>query len=431
MANILGRQRILVSCAGILAALFLLEIGLRLTGFLYLQSRMSISQVPMERQGRPYVILCLGNSYTVGNGAPAGQSYPNQLQRMFDASVEDRRIVVINGGVGAQTTAHLLSSLRSTIDAIKPKLDLILLQTGQVNWSLFYKYSDYLERESGHRSIFSKFLFRLNDLAHESSAVYKLGWHLCSGIRNKLRNDNDVDQSGGVCREFSIQIANQDPVLFRDKQNMAKAINCFESNISDNPHFPLNYSNIGQIYLQQQNYKEALKWFMKTVEADPSSRINPGYSLIRNIRNIPGKKNVEINIQIDAFITQFKKKDPVNAKNFLLSSDDEIGRWVESDVKEIIRVSRQRGIKIILQDYPMAHPVNRILYKIALETGVPFVNNHDVFKEKMMHGMAKQDLFVPDGHCNANGYGVMALNVYNKIMDDRILVMRICSIQYE
>jgi len=111
-----------------------------------------------------------------------------------------------------------------------------------------------------------------------------------------------------------------------------------------------------------------------------------------------------------------------------LLENAEISRWAESDIIEIVKIIQSRNIKIILQNYPAstkfhAGKIDGILKNVAVRFNIPFVNNNWMFKKMIAAQGAKIDTeyFVPDGHCNGRGYKVMATNVYNKIIEERML----------
>jgi hypothetical protein len=101
--------------------------------------------------------------------------------------------------------------------------------------------------------------------------------------------------------------------------------------------------------------------------------------------------------------------------------------WVESDIAESIKIIRRRGIKVILQNYPLC-PIssdrkfyNDAIDDVAARLHVPLVNNERIFQEVINKGGKFEDYFIADGHCNSRGYQLMATNVYNKILEEGIL----------
>ncbi|MBI5239300.1 MAG: radical SAM protein [Elusimicrobia bacterium] len=115
---------------GALAALVLLEAGLRLFGA---AQRIAL-EVPERRPGDS-VVLCLGDSFTFGTGAPRDLSYPRQLEKVLNADAGPRRFVVVNGGVPGRNTTQLLEALEADLAAVRP--DLVILLAGLNNsWNL-------------------------------------------------------------------------------------------------------------------------------------------------------------------------------------------------------------------------------------------------------------------------------------------------------
>lgn len=66
-----------------------------------------------------------------------------------------------------------------------------------------------------------------------------------------------------------------------------------------------------------------------------------------------GVHNDDINKKIDAFVRDFTTAHPDHVWNLVSLSDEEISSWVESDVREIIRIVRGKNIRIIWQNYPI------------------------------------------------------------------------------
>jgi acyl-CoA thioesterase-1 len=80
---------------------------------------------PIIRQddARP-VIVALGNSISAGFGVPAGQSFPDHLQRELDR--RDLKYRVVNAGISGDTTSGGLSRLDSVLSQ-KPEMVIVEL----------------------------------------------------------------------------------------------------------------------------------------------------------------------------------------------------------------------------------------------------------------------------------------------------------------
>ena len=126
-------NRLLVFALGAAAAFLALEAGLTACGRL----------ISRGREGRDMAacgpgtvrILCIGDSFTFGLGAPKGEDYPAQLERLLKKTFPDKDFRVANRGVCAKNTAMILEDLAGLLDATRP--DIVTLMVGDPNfWDL-------------------------------------------------------------------------------------------------------------------------------------------------------------------------------------------------------------------------------------------------------------------------------------------------------
>ncbi|MHB9154874.1 MAG: hypothetical protein ACYC5N_04170 [Endomicrobiales bacterium] len=78
------KTKIIASVSGVLIALLFLEAGLRVFGALQ-EKR---SRMDGEGRAQERVIICVGDSYVYGIGAPADKSFPRQLEETLNAGEE-------------------------------------------------------------------------------------------------------------------------------------------------------------------------------------------------------------------------------------------------------------------------------------------------------------------------------------------------------
>ncbi len=151
-------EKAAVVLLGLLLAAVVLEIGLRIVGATYVQrSRSDDASGDAE-----YTILCVGDSFTWGAGAPAGETYPRQLQAHLDER-EPGRFEVVNRGVGGTNSSQLLETLPGHLIDVEP--DLVILMTGSANVWNRYGYRGSSRMSSGGPI--------LRDLLHRIR-IYKL-----------------------------------------------------------------------------------------------------------------------------------------------------------------------------------------------------------------------------------------------------------------
>ena len=104
------KKKLLSFFIGLVMAAFLLEIGLRIISRIYLRKTISNEKLLSGSKNSCYTILCLGESFTFGTGATAGNDYPNQLKNLLNSRNKDKVFKIINHGIPGQNTSQLLNS---------------------------------------------------------------------------------------------------------------------------------------------------------------------------------------------------------------------------------------------------------------------------------------------------------------------------------
>lgn len=356
-----AKERILVLFLGFLFALILLEIILQTYGIFYSFMRDYYSNAPLRKGTNKYVILCLGNSFTLGIGADKGKSYPDFLQRLFDKNTKEKNVMVINRGVRAMNSGKLLDVLQKDILETAPNL--IILQTGSPNIRNLHKYELYLKRKNPglkDNNPFSK------------SRVFKLLAILINSAKNKGYYEPYKQQRLRIERDKKIQ---EDI----DKTKIKRVIN--------NASYKLKF------------YSERWKEFWDKL-----------LSLFGDIENYP--------------YSVYNRHD-VTVEDIYL--------WVESDIREMVKIARARKIKVLIQGYPIPSNrmpggvynetflenikrINEIHYNVAKEEKVPFVDNADLF-------IFQQQAVAKDfKHPNAEGYEIIAQRIYERILEENLLI---------
>ncbi|MCD4779497.1 MAG: hypothetical protein K8S27_02960 [Candidatus Omnitrophica bacterium] len=118
------KQKIVLILFGLLLGLLLLELLLRLGGFIFSLSQDYRNTAALQKQDT-YRILCLGESTTALGGE---NSYPCQLERILNQRVKDISVKVINKGVPATDTANILNVLENNIEKYRP--DIVITMMG-------------------------------------------------------------------------------------------------------------------------------------------------------------------------------------------------------------------------------------------------------------------------------------------------------------
>ncbi len=110
--------------AGLVVALVLLEVGLRLGGMGYLQWQALENRRALE-EGGSYTVLCIGESTTATGG---DGSYPAQLQDVLNERRGEVAFTVINRGIPGATTDDILAELEHNLETYDP--DMVVAMMG-------------------------------------------------------------------------------------------------------------------------------------------------------------------------------------------------------------------------------------------------------------------------------------------------------------
>lgn len=424
------KQKIIFIILGVMTALLALEISLRLAGFIYKHYRINNHERKAEVKDEFIKILCLGDSFTFGEGAPKGYSYPEQLQKILD-NISNKKYIVYNAGIGGQNSSQILKNLENNIQRYKP--DVILLMAGINNNNNFSDSNYFLFKDSSIKTYLFRvdaFFYNLKSYKLLRSAIVTV----CSKNSKKIKSNNSYSQL--IINKEGIK--NVSDELKKDAEEHLKAAKSYESQLSINyainecnkareinPYDYNLYYLLGFIYLHRvQNLEEkirlklAIENFKKAVYLNPSNEL-VHENLFNAYYRIGERKKAEE--ELDIWHTLDPRNETVNAllvHGLPEYRDMDVFRMTLAyDLNNIINLLNSKNIKLVLMNYPGSW-VNDDLKEIAIRNKTAFIDNQAVFKQKeLMPGYVREYYFAEDGHCNANGYKVIAQNVYNTCIE--------------
>ena len=464
------KEKFTVFFLGIILSIFLIEIALRIIGCIHLKTVTSDKVV--QKGESSYVILCVGDSFTEGIGDSRGKGYPSRLEDLLSSIDREKIFIVINQGIAGHNTAQILDELKDNIDKIKPAL-VVLLAGGANNWN-YWGYQEYLKGKTLFSTLHTqlcrvriykliKLLF-LNiknkidkiPLVRDNLQFNMLDTLIYKKERNnkerverfaknmKLNPDNSRNYTvfGWACEEQGryeeasrwfkkgIKLDPDDSenytglgwVNLHQRKN-AEASKWFKKGVKVNSSDSSNYTGLGLIHLHNREFEEATKWFKEGVKLNPDNNenyrgIGSVYEILRNSRKH------EAYFEIINFLRDLETDNPFVLNYIEMfekeSIDKEIGKWVKSDIGKIIQMCQGEKIKLIVQNYPGNDRINESIKESAAEYSAPFVDNEYLFSELWEKGEKEGIYFVSDGHCNAKGYNVMAKNIYEKIIEEKL-----------
>ncbi|HNW43123.1 MAG TPA: GDSL-type esterase/lipase family protein [Elusimicrobiales bacterium] len=369
--------------AGAAALALLLELFLRLLGSRY------IAELPVAGPRASYTVLCAGDSFTYGAGAPPQGSYPVQLEEILRARFPGRTIRVVNFGEVAQNTAQMLQRLPKALDEVRP--DAVVLLSGMANYWNYWGYRD------GTAPPRKKFYDRIRTVR-----LARLLWRSAfppaesTGPAQARQMSQRNTPQQVLCRKM-LDAKNQEGILSACKEAV-KAV----------PDDVDALLNIGFTYLNTGRPEQALEWLAKVVPLDPA---NPMVYI--GISNALGQNRGEAEKWMKIGAIRAGGGTPA-----LFSGTFDISSWVRLDMRKAADLVRERGIKVLLQNYPLENPsmpqfreVSAALAALAAERGLPFVEQTAEFSRLVEQGRRDEYFARGDAHCSARGYRLMAERV--------------------
>ena len=288
--------------------LILLEVGLRIGGFVFLSVQEYKNRNSIRQKGT-YRIMCLGESSTAIGGKV---SYPSQLEEILNQRDTGIRFSVINRGLPSINTTIILSKLEGNLNKYTP--DMVITMMGINDYADIVAYEDIPTKNT--TSFINSFrtyklvrllwlhiidkvresrIYKPEDMASPDdltlSSIYNGQERLSSGsieitldnyrecikLGQRYRDQGEYDKAEGMFKK-AIQI---DPesymayvVLGRcywDQGDYAKAEGMFKKAIQVNPENYRAYAVLGQWYKDKGDYDKAEGMFKKAIQIDPEN----------------------------------------------------------------------------------------------------------------------------------------------------------------
>lgn len=482
------RQKLLLIVIGLIVAVLLLEVLLRLTGFIYKAYRMHNEKIVIKEDKGMVKILCLGDSFTFGLGAEQGYSYPDQLEKLLNKNYRDKKFIVYNAGIPGQNSSQVLKRLVLNIRLYRPEM--IILLIGSNDRTVLEDSNYYLFKKDKLGKIMGFFL-KL-DISLSNLRSYKLIRTAVLNLRNKFYPEASLAETGKqkkprAAEKKPVKIAKEEPNNAKKEPYLQSAQSLYDERkfgdaekvMKDMPggYDPKSRREsllLGNIYCEEGKYGLALivlEGYMKDNPAkDASTLFTLGRVYYMRGRGAARYKGLVIGKEDFGQATRILKEallyaDPEDlylkgeiysylARLYLDQKENELAKEMmenalrcrpddnffqqfirvisESSLSQeeneifkkqlyynlgcIINLCRLYNAKIILLNYPCEY-TGGIRKEIANKYKVPFIDIGSRFAE-LLSKCKYKDLFSKDEHPNANGYRVIAENVFEALRDE-------------
>ena len=472
MKKISVKQKTVLIISGLFLCAVLLEIGLRIGGFVYLSLQEHRNRISIRREGS-YRILCLGDSVTAGG-------YPGRLEEVLNQRDIGIRFCAINKGIPGADTRAVVSQLEDNLNTYNP--DMVIIMVGINDVEIYKACEDTLPKESSNflksfRTYKLVKLLRLHVINKtKETKAYK------PGEKSITAKTDDLNQPSSFKRrekmhEKTTEISWENYKKYaklawqhRRQGRNDKAKEMFKeleiNPINDSRHFAI----LGDWYLAEARYDEAEQMFKKVIEARPEN-VYQTYGQLGlcywNKRKYDKaeqafKKAIEINPEDNRAyfelgelyrkLGKYDKAEEILKKGVTIDPENdrlcsglgvlygELGKdksseeffrkaniarlkYYNSDTQRSYRrlkeIVTRRGIKLLSVQYPMrgVEPLKKMLEP---HENVIFVDNEIVFKKAVKQKGYDEyfvNCFAGDfGHCTRRGNSLLAENIANVIL---------------
>lgn len=406
----------------------------------------------------------------------------NLLNSRFETKeLSHKAFKVINKGIVTQNTTDILDIIQQDLIDIHP--DLVILLTGGANhWNYYgYNSSKKYPEISGfiNRLLYKIRVYKLCVLLYKTLETNISQPKSESQDRKDYKVNEYISKIKYYESEMRKNPANAENYFYIGlynyrMQNIEEAKKWFEMGINIDPNFGNNYillnycytyySNdlnagikwleekirlepnnpvwkemIAENYYKTGNKDEAMKWLQESQRVD-SNTLKIRYSAVKQSeQNLLEKRATDID-------ARFKEigKNPLGAALGFMYFQEDISKdkivsgnkkyvlsWIKGDLEKIVQICRKNNVQLLLQCYAVkpednfwtriAAEVNGVVRDVAEEYSVPAVDNEEIFNSL---GIKEKEYFTPypnDAHPNEKGYGLMAQNIYNKMISEKMI----------
>jgi len=403
-----GYFRAAAVTAGLAAGLFLAEILLRAAGAAYSASRLPGQDLAFDTQERVRV-LCLGDSYTFGIGAPAGDSYPEQLQRLFDKE-HPGKVRVINRGVPGSNSSMVLRDIEDSLDLYAPAI--VVLLTG-ANDNSNFESSSYPLFQRGRRAVLARLDARLSGLR-----TYKLLKDACRALRETRGKGTAAfppaaQESFGTSRELDIMKAVDAAGAFERAADFSSAERALKKALARYPEDPRLLRPLALLQMEAGDDASAKKT-LQFAHAQAPRDYGIALALFMTCHRTADEACIR---EALGFMQAADPADEYSKRllDYGVPAQDDLRtaqKVLNYDLRGIARLCERRKVRLILQTYFGGFWASETISAFAKENKVPCVDQwkpFDAYPDRAR-------LFAADGHLNSEGYRRAARNVYEFLL---------------
>jgi len=251
----------------LLFCIVVLELGLRIGGFVFLSLQEYRNRIAIQKKGA-YRIMCLGESTTALGG---NNSYPNQLEEILNKRDIGIKFSVINKGVPGGNSVGILSELEHNLNKYNPDMVITMMGINDGRDAITYEYIPIRKITLFLRSFriykLAKLLMEVRNVnINKGKEIYSEEYEEQSeefGVQEEmLKKDIEVNPASD---QAYVDLG----ICCQEDGDHAKAEGMFKKAIEINPESDRAYVALGFSYIIRQESNKAEEVFKKAIEVNP------------------------------------------------------------------------------------------------------------------------------------------------------------------
>lgn len=383
------KKKVAVALLGVVFALILLEVGLRLagSGVQGIQERRNEAALALKDVHR---VVCFGESTTAmgsRTGMGGADAYPSQLQEILNRRLGKKAFAVINKGISGADTSLILKRLEETLDRYRPVLVVAMMGANDSAGAIPDDNVPVAQRTGFPYSIKTYKLIR--QLAH-------LGFGRRSAAEEDAADD-DYSLSESEDDEDGMRRAGE----LENQRDFKGAELIYLKEIAREPgHQPARHKLV-QLYKRQGEHEKITRLLSTAIKQYPHN----GTFLSMLAR-----------YYFDRGEHQRARQLFARAEDLRMRSYSPMTRYNYHKMKEVLD---KRGIKFVAVQYP-GRNVRALKKLFPPATSMVFVDNQKPFKGALAQGRYDEyfwdNIYGDFGHITKKGHRIIAENIADAIL---------------
>lgn len=389
----LALGRIALVLGGLMVALVLVELGLRLAGPL------------IAPPGKPpadaadWRVLCVGDSFVYGLGSEDGRGMCEHLQELLDQRWGPGVASVHNEGVPGFNSSQVADRFDGWLERYDPQA--VVLLVGHNNgWN------------------FNDLHLGLVDGGAELWLARSLGGLRLVRLQRLVTRyaDDGGAGSGSQTLEPELEAWSKVAREASKKQKSSQQIQELEARLEAHPEDVFSMMRLALALDASGRDGDALAWRERARITDAAAvgRLEAAQYRVERFHQEQSHRGEDLHLREDpsADAALFRSLSADTPPDALVDEQRRVlDAVLRADLEQMVASARERGAAVVVSSYPQPKHADGVLARTAAELDLVFVDQQTGFEKRLTAQDDQSPWFVLDGHCTSAGYRIMAENL--------------------